>query len=98
MHETQGARAANAAVARLAASVVQDIDGNTDGNLQEAQARRLARSVALLLQAAQLQTLSSEDVFDAFCASRIASAADVFGLLPAGVNLDALLARAMPQL
>ena len=36
-------------------------------------------------------------VFDAFCASRLAGASDVFGLLPARHDLDALIARAMPQ-
>jgi hypothetical protein len=35
-------------------------------------------------------------VFEAFCATRLASAADAFGLLPAGLPLDALIARAMP--
>ena len=63
----------------------------------EAQARRLARDVALLLQAALLHR-SSPAVFAAFCASRLDGAADVFGLLPAGIDFDAILQRAMPSI
>ncbi len=61
----------------------------------EAQARRLARDIALLLQAALLQR-GSPAVFSAFCATRLDGAADVFGLLPAGSDVDAILRRAMP--
>jgi hypothetical protein len=37
-------------------------------------------------------------VFSAFCTSRLESAADVFGLLPASTDFDAILQRAMPPL
>jgi putative acyl-CoA dehydrogenase len=67
-----------------------------DGGSNEAQARGLARDVALLLQAALLQRQAPAAVFAAFCDSRIAQASDVFGLLGAGHDLDALIARAMP--
>ena len=50
----------------------------------------------LLLQAALLQR-GSTAVFSAFCASRLDGAADVFGLLPAGTDVDAILQRAMPN-
>lgn len=63
---------------------------------QESQARRLARDVALLLQAALLRRQAPEAVFSAFCASRIDAGADVFGQLPEGCNVELLLARAMP--
>ena len=70
----------------------------------EAQARRLARDVALLLQAALLfrQVPSAASgagfgaVFGAFCDSRLADACDVFGLLGAAHDLDTLISRAMP--
>jgi putative acyl-CoA dehydrogenase len=68
------------------------IDGATD----EAQARRLARDLALLLQAALLRQHATDAVFDAFCASRFEAAADVFGLLPAGTDVDAIITRANP--
>ncbi len=92
MHEAAAARAAHPAVERLAMRVRLSLDGSSD----ETQARVLARDVALLVQAAQLQRLSSAEVFTAFCASRLEQSADVFGLLPHGVDLNAVLARAMP--
>lgn len=62
----------------------------------ELQARRLARDVALLLQAALLRRLAPDAVFAAFCAARIDAASDVFGQLPAGCDVGLLLERAMP--
>jgi len=64
--------------------------------VEEVQARQLARDLAVLLQAAQLFRHAPPFVFEAFCASRLGSAADAFGLLPAGLPLDALITRAMP--
>jgi putative acyl-CoA dehydrogenase len=64
--------------------------------VEEVQARQLARDLAVLLQAAQLCRHAPSFVFEAFCASRLATAADAFGLLPAGLPLEALIARAMP--
>ena len=64
--------------------------------VEEVQARALARDLALLLQAAQLRRHAPAFVFDAFCASRLATAADAFGLLPEGLPLEALVQRAMP--
>jgi putative acyl-CoA dehydrogenase len=78
---------------RLAAGLAARVDGDTD----EAGARRLARDMALLLQAALLQRHSSAAVADAFCASRFGDASDVFGLLPAGCDLDAITERALPH-
>ncbi len=90
--ECSAARGSNAAFDSAAASVLHRVDRGTD----EAQARGLARDVALLLQAALLQRQAPAPVFDAFCATRLAAASDVFGLLPAGHDLNALIARAMP--
>ena len=86
-------RGAHTAFDRLAATLPDRIDGHTD----EAQARALARDIALLVQAALLRRHSSDAVFDAFCASRLAGAADVYGLLPAGTPFDTLLDRALPR-
>ena len=93
MRETASARAAHPAVQRLATRVAHSLDGAAD----EAQGRVLAREVALLVQAAQLHRLSPSEVFQAFCVSRLEQAADAFGLLPPGVGLDAIIARAMPH-
>jgi putative acyl-CoA dehydrogenase len=92
MHETAAARAAIPAVARQAERIAAMLHAAAD----EAGARRLARDTALLLQAALLHAHSPAEVVDAFCRSRLDGAADVFGLLPATLPLDALIARAMP--
>jgi putative acyl-CoA dehydrogenase len=102
------ARAADALIARLAdgagpraasAPGASDETGVAPGPdaPDEAEARRLARDVALLLQAALLHRFAPEPVFDAFCNSRLDGAADVFGLLPAGAPLDAILQRAWAE-
>ena len=95
MHELQPARGANGALDRLAAGLPTRVDGATD----EAGARRLARDVALVVQAALLKQHAPTDVFDTFCASRLdqAGGGGAFGLLDAHAPLDALLARAMPH-
>jgi putative acyl-CoA dehydrogenase len=90
--ELAPARGEHAAFDRLAATVPGRIDGATD----EAQARTLARDIALLVQAALLRRHSTAAVFAAFCASRLGNGSDVFGLLPAGTPFDALLERALP--
>jgi putative acyl-CoA dehydrogenase len=92
MHESAAAREAHSAVARMGGRVLAGLDGDAD----EAQARQLARDVALLVQASALHAASPPAVFDAFCASRLDGSADVFGLLPGGLDLDAIVARAMP--
>jgi len=93
-HELAPARGADAALDRLIAQLPQRMDDATD----EIAARALARDVALAVQAALLRQHASDAVFDAFCASRIAGGgADVFGMLPAGIDFDSIIARAMPH-
>ena len=91
--ELAPASAEHAAFDRLVSTLPDRIDGGTD----EAQARMLARDIALLVQAALLRRHSTEAVFAAFCASRLERASDVFGVLPAGLPLDALIERALPS-
>ncbi len=93
MHETAEARRAHPAVEHAAARVSAGIHQADN----EAQARSLARDIALLLQAALLQP-SGDAVFAAFCASRLNGAADIFGLLPVGSDLDSIVQRAMPRI
>ena len=90
--ECAPARGAHAAFDRAAEHVLQQVDGVT----AEAQARRLSRDVALLLQAALLFRQSPGAVFAAFCDTRLVDASDVFGLLSVGHDIDTLIARAMP--
>jgi len=89
--ELAPARGAHAAFDRLAATLPVRLDGGTE----EADARTLARDVALLVQASLLHRHSTAAVFDAFCTSRLAQPSDVFGTLPAAVPLDALIERAL---
>lgn len=64
----------------------------------EAGARRLAESLALALQAAALHATVPDFVFDAFCTTRLGERPGLsYGALGTHVDVDALLARAMPQ-
>ena len=96
MHELAPVQGAHAGFDRLAGTLPARVDGVTD----EADARRLARDVALLVQAALLSQHASAEVFDTFCASRVGEqpgGGGAFGLLAAGAPLDALIARARPH-
>ncbi len=83
---------AHAAVDRQLRALPDRLDGGTD----EAQARALARDAALLWQASLLRQHAPDFVFDAFCASRLLNACDVFGAMPAGVDVNPILQRALP--
>jgi putative acyl-CoA dehydrogenase len=90
MHELRPVRGANNALDRAIASLADRLDATVD----EAQARWLARDLAVVMQAALLRQHSNDAVFDAFCRSRLAAAGDVFGLLPPGADVDGILKRA----
>jgi putative acyl-CoA dehydrogenase len=78
---------------RLIDGLAERIDGGTD----ERGARRLARDIAVLLQAALLRQHASSAVADAFCGSRFGDSNDVFGLLGGGCDVDAIIERALPH-
>jgi len=64
----------------------------------EANARRLVERLVLVLQGALLVRHAPAAVADAFCASRLAGdGGGAFGTLPAGVDLRAIVERAMPH-
>jgi putative acyl-CoA dehydrogenase len=63
----------------------------------EAQARALTRDLVLALQAALLIRHAPAAVADAFCASRLAGDSAAFGLLPRGLDLRAIVERALPN-
>ncbi|MFI7589908.1 acyl-CoA dehydrogenase family protein [Spongisporangium articulatum] len=66
------------------------------GNLEdvELRARRIAELMALLLQGSLLLRHAPAAVADAFCASRLGGdRGSVFGTLPSGLDLDAILDR-----
>ncbi|KRD55958.1 DNA alkylation response protein [Acidovorax sp. Root275] len=91
--ELAPARGAHPALDRLASALPLRVDAMTT----EAEARRLAQDVALAVQAALLYRSAPGAVFSAFCDSRLGGDWGYsFGTLGAGVNLDAILARALP--
>ena len=64
----------------------------------ETEARRLAQEVALAVQAALLAQTAPAAVLDAFCQSRLAGHGGMtLGTLPATVDVDTLIARALPH-
>jgi putative acyl-CoA dehydrogenase len=70
--------------------------GAPDRN-DEAQARALVRELVLALQAALLIKHAPAVVADAFCACRLdGEGGSVFGLLPRGTDLHAIVERAVP--
>jgi putative acyl-CoA dehydrogenase len=92
--EIDSARGADAHLDREATLVK---DAFFRGSDLEAQARRLVERMALTLQAALLVRHAPPAVAEAFCATRLGGAGGrAFGTLPAGLNLDALIARAQP--
>ncbi|MCY1409338.1 putative acyl-CoA dehydrogenase AidB [compost metagenome] len=61
-------------------------------------ARQLTEDVAIALQAKLLLEAGNATVSDAFIASRLGESGRVYGTLPRGVDVGALVARAMPHL
>ena len=90
--EIAPARGAHAALDRAADRLLADVAAGAE----EAQGRRLARDIALVVQGALLARTAPDAVFSAFCSSRLSQASDAFGLLPAGIDLDAIVDRARP--
>jgi len=92
--ELAPARGQHAALDRLADA----LPARVDAMATEMEARRLARDVALAVQAALLTQGAPAAVHDAFCASRLGGDwGHAFGTLGAGVDADAIIARAMPR-
>ena len=93
-HELAPARGANVACDRYTATLMQ---GLADLG-EEADMRRVAQDVALVIQAALLRQHAPDFVFEAFCASRLAGDWGLaFGTLASNTNFDAILRRAMPR-
>lgn len=64
----------------------------------EARARSIVEDMALALQASVLIRAGNNTVSDAFCAARLNRSGLAFGTLPAGVNFNAIIERARPQI
>jgi putative acyl-CoA dehydrogenase len=61
----------------------------------ELEARRLVEDLAVALQASLLVRHAPPAVADAFCAGRLGEGGRVFGTLPASVDAEAIVARAL---
>jgi len=91
--ELAPARGSDAALDRLAEALPSRIEAMAT----EAEARRLAQDVALAVQGALLAQTAPAAVVGAFCASRLGGDwGHAFGTLGAGVDFDAIIARAQP--
>lgn len=91
--------AARGADANFDAATTDVLDTIASGQLtEEIGARRLAERMALLLQGSVLLRYAPSAVADAFCATRLSphGAARTFGILPAGIDVETLIARALP--
>jgi putative acyl-CoA dehydrogenase len=92
--ELAPARGSDAALDRLADALPARIEAMAT----EVEARRLAQDVALAVQAALLVQTAPQAVIGGFCTSRLGGDwGHAFGTLGAGVDLDAIIARARPQ-
>jgi putative acyl-CoA dehydrogenase len=94
-HELAPAKGTHPALDCLAAALPTQVEAMAT----EGEARRLARDVALAVQAALLAQSAPPAVFSAFCDSRLADGqwGGAFGTLRGGTDLDAILTRAMPR-
>lgn len=60
-------------------------------------ARQLTEDIAVGLQAKLLLEAGNSEVSDAFIASRLGSTGRVYGALPRGLNVEAIVARSTPH-
>jgi len=94
VQELAPAKGAHAALDRLVAA----LPARVEEMATEVEARRLAQDVALAVQASLLHQSAPSAVFGAFCDSRLAANwGHAFGTLAAGLDFDAIIARAMPR-
>ena len=89
-HEARAAQGAHPLLDRATQRLVACIENGVD----EIDARRFARDLALVTQAALLAQTAPPAVLAAFCDSRLDGAPDAFGQLSAGTRFDAILERA----
>jgi putative acyl-CoA dehydrogenase len=89
---------ASGADARLDARVAALKDQFADPATLEARARRVVEGMALCLQGSLLVRHSTPAVADAFCASRLGGDGGLeYGTLPAGADMQAIIARARAE-
>ena len=89
-HETSAAKGAHPLLDRAVERLLARVENGVD----EIDARRFARDLALVTQAALLAQTAPAPVFAAFCESRLDGAPDAFGQLGGGTDFDSILRRA----
>jgi len=89
-HETRAVQGAHPLLDRATQRLLARVDEGVD----EIDARRFARDLALVAQASLLAQTTPSSVFAAFCESRLDGAPDAFGQLAANIDFDAILRRA----
>ena len=92
-HETRAAKGAHPLLDRATQRLLARVENGVD----EIDARRFARDLALVVQGALLARTAPGAVLAAFCDSRLDGAPDAFGQLAAGTDFDSILARAAPH-
>jgi putative acyl-CoA dehydrogenase len=93
LHETRAAKGAHPLLDRAIARLLVRVENGVD----EIDARRFARDLALVVQGALLAQTAPASVFAAFCESRLDGAPDAFGQLGASTDFDTILKRAAPH-
>lgn len=83
---------------RLAQHIAQLKNAFTDTDDIQYRARQLTEDIALGLQAKLLLEAGNSNVSDAFIASRLQGSGRVYGTLPRGLNVAAIVARSTPQM
>jgi len=91
--ETRAAAGAHPLLDRATQRLLAHVENGVD----EIGARRFARDLALVTQAALLAQTAPPSVFAAFCESRLDGAPDAFGQLGAATDFDSILGRAAPH-
>jgi putative acyl-CoA dehydrogenase len=94
LEECELARGADTRFDAHLANVGERLAGLEDVDAQW-EARRLVEDLALALQASLLLRHSPPAVADAFCAGRLAGHGHAFGTLPAGIDAEPILERAL---
>jgi putative acyl-CoA dehydrogenase len=88
--ETSAAKGAHPLLDRAPERLLARVENGVD----EIDARRFARDLALVTQAALLAQTAPSSVFAAFCDSRLDGAPDAFGQLGGHTDFDSILRRA----
>jgi len=88
-HEMRAAKGAHPLLDRALQRLLARVENGVD----EIDARRFARDLALVTQGALLAQTAPGPVFAAFCESRLDGAPDAFGQLGAATDFDAILRR-----